>query len=307
MMRTLLVCLALAVLAFAPSSWERDPVRVASKKFTESVILGEMAVQLVESSQIDAQHYAELGGTRVAFEALLSGEIDIYPEYTGTLLQEIFAKSEIASVGELREALREQGILMTQPLGFNNTYALGLTATRAAELGVSKISELRRHPDLKYGMTNEFMDRGDGWPALSKAYGLPVAAAQGLDHDIAYRQLQGGSIDVMDVYATDAKIRSLNLTTLTDDLEFFPKYDAVLLFRADFAERFPQAAAALQRLEGTLDAAGMVKLNHRAEIDRVAEPTVAADCCERRFRWKRAAEPHRRSRWCCSGRESTWT
>ncbi len=252
-------------------------VVVASKSFTESVILGEIAAGIVGEAGYVADHRRELGGTRVLFNALVSGDIDVYGEYTGTIVQEILAASDLETEGQIRAALRERGILMTRPLGFNNAYAIGMRPAMADSLGVSSISDLRRHPDVRFGMSNEFMDRGDGWPALRQRYGLAGDQARGLDHDLAYRALDAGDIDAMDVYTTDAEIAYYGLRLLEDDLSFFQTYNAVFLYRADLERRAPGVAAALRQLEGTLDESRMSRMNARVKLDGDAEALVARD------------------------------
>ncbi|HRX85835.1 MAG TPA: glycine betaine ABC transporter substrate-binding protein [Phycisphaerae bacterium] len=266
-----------AARARAETAQAAPTVTVASKKFTESVILGEIARQLAAQAGADAQHRAELGGTRVLWNALRSGDIDIYPDYTGTLIVEILADDAIGSLDDLRAALVERGVGMTDPLGFNNTYALGMLAERAKELGIARISDLRTHPELVLGFSNEFMDRRDGWPGLRAAYGLTNVNARGLDHDVAYEALATGSVDAIDLYATDAKIRKYDLTVLDDDRGYFPRYDAVILYRADLAARAPAVVANLQRLAGKIPAQAMIALNARVEEDRESEARVAAD------------------------------
>ena len=150
----------------------------------------------------------------------------------------------------LRAALAERGVGMSRPLGFNDTYAIGMREQVAARLGVTSLSDLRRHPDLKFGFSNEFMDRADGWPGIRDRYGLPQRDVRGLDHDLAYRALASGEIQATDLYSTDAEIRQYNLRVLRDDLNFFPSYECVWLYRADLQARSPAAFAALERLEG---------------------------------------------------------
>lgn len=276
MTRFWLLMLGLIVLAIIPTSFEKSGVKIGSKKFTESVILGEMIAGIVRSTGNIATHYQELGGSRLVFNALVKGEIDTYPEYTGTMIQEIFAGQQIETDEQLRAALAAEGILMSRPLGFNNTYAIGMLKDRAAELGIEKISDLGRHPDLKLGVSNEFIDRGDGWKALKKHYGLSLKNIQGLDHDIAYRQLSDGTIDAIDVYSTDANIKALDLAVLEDDREFFPRYDAVVLFREDMQERFPEVVTELAKLESQISEPAMAELNLRvAGVDRETENFVA--------------------------------
>jgi osmoprotectant transport system permease protein len=266
------------------SAWAEKPtVRIGSKAFTEGVILGEIARYLAERGGATAEHRRELGGTRILWDALVAGEIDAYVEYTGTIREEILAGTPLPDDDALREALRARGIRMSRPLGFNDTYALGMRERRADELGIRTISDLRAHPSLRFGVSNEFMDRGDGWPALQRRYALPQTDVRGLDHDLAYRGVASGSIDLTDLYSTDAEIRFYGLRVLVDDLAHFPRYDAVLLVRDDLATRAPRALEAMLALEGSIDEPSMIAMNARAKLDRVAEQQVAADFVNARF------------------------
>lgn len=259
-----------------------QPIRVGSKKFTEGVILGEMATQWLTSQGVDAIHRAELGGTQFLWQALLSGDIDLYPDYTGTLLEEILAGQHV-TLEALPAALEAYGVGMTAPLGFNDTYALGMKEERAEALGIRAISDLRKHPDLRFGFSNEFMDRNDGWPSLRTAYNLPQVFVRGMDNDLAYQGLETGAIDVTDLYSTAAEIASYGLRVLDDDRAHFPEYEAVYLYRIDLEARAPEAAALLDRFEGVLSAEEMTALNARAVLDKVPEARVAADFLNERF------------------------
>lgn len=258
-------------------------VRIGSKKFTESVILAELAGQVLQSAGTAVEQKSELGGTRLVFSALQHGEIDIYPEYSGTLRMEIFKDLRLTSDAQLDRALAAQGLRMTPPLGFNDTYALGMKEDTAERLGIRTISDLSRHPELRLGLTNEFLDRGDGWPSLRAAYRLPQQNVRGLDHDVAYRALNDRAIDVTDLYSTDAEIPYYGLRTLDDDLGHFPVYDAVFLYRADLETRAPRVVAALQRLCGTLNENSMRLMNSRVQIGKESEAAVAADFLQQRF------------------------
>ena len=252
-------------------------VTVASKVFTESVILGDIATGLARSAGADIVHKRQLGGTRIVWDGLLKGEVDAYPEYTGTITQEIFAGQRFPDDASLRAALAAKGIEMTGPLGFNDTYALGMREDVAERLGIAAISDLRDHRDLRIGFSNEFLDRGDGWPALRSAYHLPQQNVTGLDHDLAYRALSAGSIDVTDLYSTDAEIAYYHLRVLRDDLRHFPDYQAVFLYRADLAHRAPSVIAALKRLEGRITPQQMISMNEEAKLLKTPEAQVAAE------------------------------
>lgn len=274
------------IMLLAAALLGQDPartVRIGSKTFTESVILGEIARQLLEDAGIPAMHRRELGGTQVLFHALEADELDLYPEYTGTISGEILAGRNIRGEEALRAALAERGIGMSRPLGFNDTYALGMREDVAARRGIRTLSDLRNHPDLKLAFSNEFMERADGWPGLRDRYGLPQRDVRGLDHDLAYRAIEAGEIQATDLYSTDAEIRAHHLRVLDDDRRFFPSYECIWLYRVDLPRRSPSALEALSRLEGRITAREMAGMNARAKIDRLSEDRVAAEFVSRTF------------------------
>jgi len=283
MMRLGIVLLLLLAFMFVPLSCQHTEYKVGSKKFTESVILGDMLTLIARENDVAATHFRELGGTQVLFAALQNGDIDIYPEYTGTLIQEILSNEDIKTDDDLSAALAHKGIRTSKPLGFNNTYALGMKKNRAEELDIRSISDLVKHPELNFGFGNEFLDREDGWKNLKIAYGLPQKNVKGLDHDLAYRQLDLNAIDVMDVYTTDAKIAEYDIQLLEDDRRFFPRYDAVLIYRTEMAQHRPELLKAMLQLEGAIPANAMVKLNARSVIESVPETIIAADFLKSQF------------------------
>jgi osmoprotectant transport system permease protein len=249
-----------------------NPIIIGSKKFTESYVLGEIARHALSDAGVTAEHRQGMGGTIILWQALQGGQIDAYPEYTGTIGQEILKNGQQLSFQEIRDALGKFGISMTEPLGFNNTYALVMRRSEAQRLGIRSIGDLRKHPELKIGLTHEFLDRQDGWPPLRERYALPHENIIGIDHALGYAALANGSIDVKDAYSTDAKIEQNDLVVLEDDLQFFPKYEAVFLFRSGTS---PDAINGLRRLEGTLDEKRMTHLNMEAE--RTKNYTSAAN------------------------------
>ena len=251
-------------------------IRVGSKAFTESVTLGEIFTGLLGDSGLKTEHRRELGGTRLLWDALLAGEIDMYPEYTGTITHEILAQAQSYSDDEIRKKLAQRGVGMSRSLGFNNTYAIGVSAELARRLGLEKISDLAAHPSLRLGFSNEFMDRADGWPSLCRVYHLPQTNVRGLDHDLAYRALASGGIDATDLYSTDAEIRYYHLKVLRDDLNHFPRYDAVMLYRLDLEPRFPRAIEVIRRLEGKISTPTMIDMNAAVKLNKQPESQVAA-------------------------------
>ena len=248
-----------------------QPIVVGSKKFTESYVLGEIGKTALQDAGFSVDLRQGMGGTIILWEALQSGKITLYPEYTGTIGEEILKTKHPLSSEEMAALLRERDVGMTKELGFNNTYALVMRRDRADQLGLRTISDLRNHPELVVGLTHEFLARKDGWAPLSARYGLEMRNVRGIDHAIGYAALANGSIDVKDAYSTDAKIAENDFIVLDDDLHFFPQYQAIFLYRLGTD---PAAVAALEKLAGTLDEKRMTRLN--AEAERTKNYALAA-------------------------------
>jgi osmoprotectant transport system permease protein len=291
----LLIFMLLALVGCGRSAGKA--VQIGSKAFTESVIVGDIVQQACISDGISANHRQQLGGTRLCFNALLRGDIDIYPEYTGTIRQELLANQHVQNDEQMAAALAAMGIGMTRSLGFNDTYAVGMREARAAELGILTIGDLARHPELKFGFSNEFIDRKDGWPMLLRAYALPQKNVTGLDHDLAYRALADGAIDATDLYSTDAEIAYYKLRVLRDDRHVFPQYDAVLLYRLDLKQRVPAAVAVLDRLTGKIDAGQMIRMNAQAKLAKIPESEVAGQFLRSAFGGEASASAAGASLW----------
>ncbi|HEY2862239.1 MAG TPA: glycine betaine ABC transporter substrate-binding protein [Casimicrobiaceae bacterium] len=251
-------------------------LNVGSKRFTESYILGEILTQTAQSAgEAAAVHRQGLGNTAIVLGALTQGSIDVYPEYTGTIAKEILKLDAVPPLAELNAKLAAMGLGVAVPLGFNNTYALAMRADDARAKGISRLSDLRSHPELRLGLSQEFLGRADGWPGLKRAYELPYETPRGLDHGLAYEAIAQHQVDAIDIYSTDAKIDKYALTVLADDRDYFPRYDAVLLFRADLPQRLPRTWAAFRRLEGQIDDAAMRRMNAEAELENKSFAAVA--------------------------------
>jgi osmoprotectant transport system permease protein len=260
--------LALLALATLPA----QAATVGSKSFTEGVILGEVARLALERAGVHAMHRRELGGSRILWDALRAGDIDVYPDYTGTLRFEILSSQHLRNDAALPHALAARGLAMSQPIGFSNGYALAMRSDIARKLSIATIGDLAKHPELAIGLSNEFVDRADGWPALSRAYGLGALKIRGIDHDLAYRALAAGQIAVTDAYTTDVEIAAYGFTVLRDDRSFFPRYDAVFVYRAGLS---PRAVAALNTLAGSIDEAKMRDLNRKVRMEGLTETAAA--------------------------------
>lgn len=269
--------------SFSQSKASNPPVlKIGSKAFTESVVLGELLSHLGRDAGARVDHLSELGGTQILWNALQSGEIDAYVDYTGTIREEILADAArrgipVETESEMRDELAKRGILMSERIGFNNTYALGMREDVAARLGIRKISDLRKHPELEYGLSDEFMERRDGWNQLASRYGIKTRRIRTMDHNLGYRGLVHDAIQITDIYTTDAEIQHYKLRVLDDDLHFFPTYYAVLLMRADLQSRAPAVADALLKVQGLIDPVKMSGMTAMVRLDGKNETYVAGD------------------------------
>ena len=269
--------LALATGMATAASTDENALRIGSKRFTESYILAELlAQQAAPHLRTPAQVHQGLGNTAIVYEALRAGQIDLYPEYAGTISQEILKSTQPMGLEQMHQALAPLGLGVAIPLGFNDGYALAMRANDANTLGITRLSDMARHPALKLGLSNEFIGRADGWKGLALRYGFPQLPI-GLDHGLAYDAIGARQVDVIDIYTTDAKIDSLGLRVLEDDRHYFPRYDAVVLYRLDVPNRHPQAWAALQALSGRVTEPMMIAMNARAELKGVAFDVIARD------------------------------
>jgi osmoprotectant transport system permease protein len=269
---------------FARLARAADPptIVIGAKKFTEGAILGELMAQVLEQhGGVRVNRRFNLGGTNVAFDALRTGAIDGYAEYTGTGLRDVMHDTSDVhgpadAFARVSRAFAEQyDLIWLAPFGFNNTYVLIMRADRARALRIRTVSDAATHL-LRYGVSHEFLQRQDGMPGLRRVYGLQTESVVGMEHDLAYQALADGAIDVSDGYSTDAKLASPDLVALRDDKRFFPPYEAAPLVRKDLLARAPRAAAALRLLAGRIDDAAMRQMNHQVEDERRTPADVAA-------------------------------
>jgi osmoprotectant transport system permease protein len=265
-MKSFLFILFSPVFLFAA---EKIKVRVGSKIFTESYVLAEIIAQKLEQlPNVEVERNFGLGATGITLQALQNNEIDIVPEYTGTLAEVFLDDLNFGSISMLREKLKEKKLSISKTLGFNNTYALATTAKISEGRNIHSISDLKSHPDLRMGFTHEFVRRKDGWNNLRGFYKLPNFSRDTMEHNLAYKAIWEGKVDLIDVYSTDAKISDLNLTVLKDDKEFFPRYDGVILARAEFVDKYPEIWEHLRQLENTISEEKMIELNSVVDIHK---------------------------------------
>ncbi|HEV2147274.1 MAG TPA: glycine betaine ABC transporter substrate-binding protein, partial [Longimicrobiaceae bacterium] len=259
------------------------PVVVASKPFGESFLLAEMFAQLLEARGIPVERRPGLGATEVAFAALRSGAVDVYPEYTGTGLLAVLGEEPVRDPREAyrrvaREFERRWGVRWLPPLGFENTYAIAVRPETAERLGLRTLSDLAREGGrLRAGFTPDFIGRADGLPGLREAYGFRPRDVRALAQAVKYQALASGAVDVIDGYSTDGAIARYGLVVLEDDRRFFPPYEAAALVGARLRRESPAAVAALTELSGRLDEERMRSINRRVEVDGEEIAAVAAD------------------------------
>lgn len=253
---------------------------VGAKKFTESAVLAELMAQLLErylGARVERR--LNLGGTDIAFGALVRGDIDLYAEYTGTALRALLhderrlgAAATLAVVS--RALARQDGVVVLAPFGFDNSYALAMRRDRARALGIERISDLRgKQP--RFGVSHEFARRVDGLAGLTAAYGFHPASVVHMEHDLAYQALADGVVDVADAYTTDARLADDRLIVLRDDRRFFPPYEAAPFTRRELLRRAPGVAWVLALLAGRIDDATMRRLNAEVELRRHSAASVA--------------------------------
>jgi osmoprotectant transport system permease protein len=294
----LAVCLLLLTMLCGAASADQT-LTVGSKRFPESEILGEMLTQIADHvGEARATDKMGLGNTGIVFNALKTGSIDIYPEYTGTISQELLKDKGKVGLDQINAQLKPLGLAAGVPLGFNDGYGLAMRESEAQKLGITAISDLAKHPGLQLGLSQEFLTRADGWPGVKRAYGLPFADPQGFDHGAAYQALADGQTDVADVYTTDAEIQKFHLRVLTDDRHYFPDYSAVLLYRAGLPSRLPRTWAAISQLQGKISDSAMIAMNAEASTQHEPPSVVAQNFLAKNLNiGKAVAVGGRRSLW----------
>lgn len=264
---------------------KKPTITVGSKEFTEQRILGEMMAFLLEKNGFQVNRKIGLNGTAVVAKALQSGDIDLYAEYTGTGLVTILKQPVITNPDDCYNAVNKA--YQTQfkeewlgRFGVNNTYTLTMKADKAKELGIITLSDLAaKGANLKFGSDQEFLARPDGYPALSKAYGFVFKKEniKSMDAGLVYQAVDSGQVDIIMGFATDGRIKKLNLLNLKDDKNFFPVYDAAPVIRQEVLQKNPEIADTLNKLKGKISDVKMQELNLQVDVDGKEPAQVAKD------------------------------
>jgi osmoprotectant transport system substrate-binding protein len=288
MMKRILTLGMIAVLVIAfygcskSGAKNSETITVGSKNFTENIIIAHMMADLVEEyTDLTVVRKVNLGGSNVAWTALENNDIQMYPDYTGTIVANYYQEQTGTSVETLvktKELTAEDNLKALDALGFNNTYTLAVTQETAEKYNLNSFSDLVKVSDkMILGCEFEFKDRPDGYPGLKSAYQMEFKDVKGMDHGIMYRSLDEGEVDVVDAYATDGQIKVFDLKILEDDLEFFPPYDCLPMVRQDTLDRYPEIEEALNKLAGKIDEQIMQDLNARVDDQGLKEDIVARD------------------------------
>jgi osmoprotectant transport system permease protein len=248
-------------------------LRVGAKHFNEGYILSEIISQLLENEGYKVERKFNLGGTLVCYEALINNEIDVYPEYTGTISEAILKLKDKVNNDELKKKLRDLNLEISDEYGFNNTYAFAIKNALWNKLNIKKISDLKNYPDLRFGLSYEFLNREDGWMNLKKSYELPQKPV-GLEHGLAYKALEDNQIDLTDVYSTDGEIPKYDLKILDDDKNFFPKYFAVSFYRMNTEDKVKNIA---NKISGKISEDEMQRMNEEVLFQNKSFSEVAND------------------------------
>ncbi|WJH32331.1 glycine betaine ABC transporter substrate-binding protein [Paenibacillus aurantius] len=280
-----IVGLTLAVsasLAGCSSGSSKESITIGSKNFTENILVAHMMADVIEQeTDLKVERKVNLGGTNVAWKALQNNDIQLYPEYTGTIVANFYQQKTGTSeetLAKAKELLKKDKIQFTNKLGFNNTYTLAVTQETADKYKLKSFSDLVKVAgSLTLGSEFEFIDRPDGYPGLQKTYGMNFKEATGMDRGIMYRSLTDQKVDVIDAYSTDGQIKVNNLVVLKDDKSFFPPYDAGPVVRDDVLEKYPKLKDALAKLEGQVSEKDMQDLNAKVDSEGLKAEKVAEE------------------------------
>lgn len=251
--------LAFIILLNSHFAFSKETITVGSKRFTESYILAEIMSQLLEDRGFIVERKFGLGGTLIAFDALRTGAIHTYPEYSGTLAEAIFKVKE-TSLPQLKKMLNKTNLDLLDPFGFNNTYAIVMRKDFAHENNIQNISSLKNHPNLLGAFSGEFQKRSDGWNELKNIYNLSNSIRT-IEIPLSYEALHNKKVDFSEAYSTEPLIKKYDFVILEDNLNFFPKYEAIPLIQKNLPT---QAQSTLLEMKNLIDNNVMTSLNEKA-------------------------------------------
>ena len=264
------------------------PIRVGSKNFTESIVFAHFIAEVLEADGFKVDRKLQLGGTGVIHQALVSGDIDVYPEYTGTGLTAILKLPAQSDPKAVFEAVKGQyaekfKLVWTPTYGFNDTYALAMKRSEAEKRKIKSLSDLTKQAgELRFGSTQEFLVRPDAIPGLEKTYGLKFKEQRGMDPGLVYAAIGNSGVDVIVVFTTDARIKSMDLLVLEDDKNFFPSYQLASVVRQSTLDSNPKLAQSLAKLSGNFTEDEVIEINGAIDLDKKPPADVAKDWLRRK-------------------------
>lgn len=288
--RSILIVLLLLVVILTGCSQEKDTVVLASKPVTEQFILAEILTQLIEThTDISVEQKLGIGGgTSNIHPALLNGEIDLYPEYTGTGWLFVLKEDPISDANVLYETVKaaydsEMDLHWSGLYGFNNTYGIAVVKEVAEQYGLRTVSDLAKvSSNLTFAANPDFLERDDGFPGLVAAYGLSFGDIKEIDIGLRYEAVKSDDVDVITVFSTDGRLQSEPVVVLEDDASYFTSYHAATIIRNETLKKYPELDGVLERLTGKISNAEMIEMNYLVEIEKEDPKQVAKDFLTRK-------------------------
>lgn len=281
----LLMTLSLTIFLAACSSGDEDTITFGSRNNTESIILSNIMGQLVENhTDLKVERKDNLGGSDVLWSAVLKNDIQVIPDYTGTIVANYYNETPGTAdetFARAKELIAEDDLLALETFGFNNTYTLAVADAIAKEHNLVTFSDFAKISDrFTFGAVFEFIDRPDGLPGFEKAYNIHFKEVKGMDHGMMYRAFGEGDVDVINSYSTDGQLQDYDLTVLEDDLSFFPPYHAMPIVRKDMMEKHPELEEVLNLLANKIDEDTMQEMNGKVDNDGIKVEAVAKEFLE---------------------------
>lgn len=257
-------------------------ITIGSKDFTENIALAHIMADMIESyTDLKVNRKVNLGGSNVALKALQNNDIQMFPDYTGTIVANYYQEetgSSEETLEKTRQLTEQDGFKVLKPFGMNNTYTLAVTRETAEKYNLKTFSDLAQvSENLVLGCEFEFQDRPDGYPGLQQVYNMNFKDVKGMSHGIKYRSISEGEVDVVDAYSTDGQLKVFDLVILEDDKEFFPPYDGLPLVRQDILAEYPEIENVLNQLAGLIDDETMQELNAKVDFEGAKAEKVAHD------------------------------
>lgn len=285
MKKILSLLLALLMIVSVVACSDEKTIVVASKPMTEQFIIAEMLIALIEQeTDLTVEHKAGIGGgTSNIHPGMISGEIDIYPEYTGTgwmfvLEEELIKDPEILYENVKGKYEEEYDIYWSNLYGFNDTFGIAMKREKAEELGIETYSDLADHSnELVFGAEHDFFERDDGYTGIVETYGMDFESEVGMDIGLKYQAIESGEVDVINIFSTDGKLKEFDMLVLEDDKYYFPSYYAATLVRNQILEEYPELKDVLSMLDGKINNDEMTYMNYLVEIEKMEPKTVAID------------------------------